>query len=356
MTTMELDQAKQEAFGERLAHITNSAFLGLGLSVGHQTGLFDTLSKLPPATSEQIARAAGLQERYVREWLSAMTVGQIVEYRPADRTYRLPPEHAAFTTTAAGPDNLASFNQFVVLAAGVEQDLIGCFRSGGGVPYPRYERFQKIMAADSGAILDHTLIANIVPLVPGLAGRLAQGIDVVDVGCGSGHAVNLLARQFPASRFTGLDFSAEGIAAARTEALGWGLTNTRFVEQDAALWQAASEFDLATAFDAIHDQAHPRRVLANIARALRPGGTLLMADIAASTNLEDNIEHPFAPALYTLSLFHCMTVSLAHEGEGLGTMWGEQKACELLAEAGFMNVEVKRVDGDAFNNYYLARV
>ena len=80
-----------------------------------------------------------------------------------------------------------------------------------------------------------------------------------------------------------------------------------------------------------------------------------MIDIKASSNLEENLEIPWAPFLYTASTMHCMTVSLALDGEGLGTAWGRQKACELLNEAGFTSVDVKEIDGDAFNYYFVAR-
>ena len=78
-------------------------------------------------------------------------------------------------------------------------------------------------------------------------------------------------------------------------------------------------------------------------------------DIAASSNLEDNIDHPMGPMLYAVSTMHCMTVSLAYGGMGLGTVWGEQKALQMLGEAGFRDVRTEHVEGDVFNNYYLAR-
>ncbi len=355
MTTIELDQTKIETFGADILQIVANSFVGLGLSVGTRTGLFDTLASLPPATSDQIARAAGLQERYVREWLAVMVTGGIVEYDAANQTYHLPPEHAAFTTTAAGPDNLAAFSVFISMMGEVESDVIECFRNGGGVPYSRYSRFQEMMKAESSVVFDNALLPTILPLVPGLVGRLTDGIDVADVGCGSGRAITVMARAFPNSRFVGYDFSTEGIAEARREAADWGLANATFEEADAAKLDLSNRFDLITAFDAIHDQAQPRKVLANIARALRPDGTFLMADIAGSSNLEDNLGNPLRTVMYAVSLFHCMTVSLALDGEGLGTMWGEQKALELLAEAGFTTVDVTQVEGDIQNNYYIAR-
>jgi cyclopropane fatty-acyl-phospholipid synthase-like methyltransferase len=199
------------------------------------------------------------------------------------------------------------------------------------------------------------LLTEVLPLVPGLTARLTAGIDVLDVGCGSGHAINVLATAFPQSRFVGYDLSEEGIATGRREAAELGLTNATLQVVDVARIAEEDHFDLVTAFDAIHDQAEPRTVLANIARALRPGGEFLMVDIAASSNLEDNIEHPMATFLYMISTMHCTTVSLSLDGEGLGTMWGEQVARDLLAEAGFGSVEVKTVDSDPLNNYFVVR-
>lgn len=188
-----------------------------------------------------------------------------------------------------------------------------------------------------------------------MEGRLEAGIDVADVGCGRGVAVMLMAERFPHSRFVGLDFSTEAIEFAQHEAARQGLANARFEVQDAAALGGPPAYDFVTAFDAIHDQAHPRRVLTGIRGMLRPDGTFLMVDIAASSRLERNLDHPLAPFLYTVSTMHCMTVSLAHGGEGLGTCWGEEMARTLLAEAGFGRVHVTRVEGDPLNAYYICR-
>ena len=359
MTTIEqhpaaIDTAAAEQFGERIAAALNEASLALMLSVGHQAGLLDALAELPPSTASHIAVASGLNERYVREWLAAMTAARVVFYDPDAETYELPAEHAACLTRAAGPENLARLAQFIPLMAAVERPLLECFRNGGGVPYSEYGDFHRIMAEESASSHDAGLLREVVPLVSGLEDRLTAGIDVLDIGCGSGHALNLLAAAFPASRFVGYDFSEEGIAVGRREARELGLTNTTFEVVDVAELAEDDEFDLITAFDAIHDQAHPRAVLANIARALRPVGVFLMADIAASSKLEDNLEHPMATFLYMISTMHCMTVSLALDGAGLGAMWGEQKALEMLAEAGFTHVDVKRIEDDPFNSYYVA--
>ena len=350
----EFNPAAAEQFSDRMVGVLNSAAIALMISVGHQVGLFDVMAKLPPCTSQDIATAAGSQERYVREWLGALTTGRVIEHDPGTGTYWLPAEHAACLTRAAGPDNLAHMMQFVPMLAGVEQDVIECFDKGGGVPYSRYPRFHRVMAEDSATVHDAVLVDGILPLVPGLTRRLQEGIDVADVGCGQGHAVNLMARAFPNSRFTGYDFADEAIAAARDEAARTGLTNAEFELRDVAELGVTDAYDLVTAFDAIHDQAHPARVLAGIASSLRNHGVFLMVDVKASSRPHENLDLPWAPLLYTLSTMHCMTVSLALDGAGLGTVWGEQVALTMLGDAGFAHVDLKEIETDPFNNYYVA--
>jgi 2-polyprenyl-3-methyl-5-hydroxy-6-metoxy-1,4-benzoquinol methylase len=352
MTPPIVDQAKADAFAEKLVGIINNGSLALMTSVGHRTGLFDAMASLAPSTSNEIAVAANLKERYVREWLGAMVTGRIVDYDADNGTYHLPPEHAASLTRAARADNIAVFTQYRSVLGGVEDGIVDSFRNGGGVPYSEFPRFQQVMAEDSGLSIGAALVESILPLVPGLIGKLENGIDVLDIGCGSGHAINLMAQAFPRSRCVGYDFSEEAVGVARAEAGQLGITNARFAVRD-VMELEASGYDLVTAFDAIHDQAQPRRVLRSISEALRSDGTFLMQDIAGSSHLHKNLDHPIAPFLYTISCMHCMTVSLALGGEGLGAMWGEEKAQELLTEAGFTRVDVKRLSFDIQNAYYV---
>jgi 2-polyprenyl-3-methyl-5-hydroxy-6-metoxy-1,4-benzoquinol methylase len=355
MSTEALDQNKAEEFAERMLGVLNDGALALMTSIGHRAGLFDAMAGLPPSTSEQIASAANLNERYVREWLAAMVVGGVVEHDPEDGTYHLPPEHAAFLTRAATPDNIAVTAQFIPVLASVEDRIVESFQKGGGVPYSAYTRFHEVMAEDSGQTVVAALTDYILPLVPGLTGRLEAGIDVLDVGCGSGRALNLMARKFPNSRFTGYDFSEEAIARARTAAQKHDTTNVRFEVKDVATLDEEARYDLITTFDAVHDQADPAAVLRGIAAALRDDGVYLMQDIAGSSHLHNNLDHPLGPFMYTVSTMHCMTVSIAQGGEGLGAMWGEEKAKEMLKEAGFGEVEVERLPHDIANSYFVAR-
>lgn len=354
-TPAPIDAAKTEAFAEQLLGMLNQGALALMTSIGHRTGLFDAMALLPPATSNQIATAANLSERYVREWLGAMVTGRVVEYDPTYETYRLPAEHAAWLTRRAAPNNLAVLAQHIGVLAAVEDDIVAVFQQGGGAPYERFHRFHEVMAEDSGQTVVAALLDYILPLAPGLTAALERGIDVLDLGCGAGRALLLLAETFPNSRFTGYDFSAEAIATARQSAADRGLPNLRFAAQDAALLHETACYDLIFTFDAIHDQAQPATVLRNLYRALRDDGLYLMQDIAGSSRLENNLEHPVAPFLYTISTMHCTTVSLAQGGEGLGAMWGKEKAMTMLAEAGFTRVDVHQLAHDPSNYYYLNR-
>jgi ubiquinone/menaquinone biosynthesis C-methylase UbiE len=350
----EAEAAGTADFAERMMHMLNEAALALMVSVGHRTGLFDAMAAMPAATSAEIASEAALDERYVREWLAAMTTGRIIDHDGAAGSFSLPADHAAWLTRAAGLDNLAVLAQYVGLLALVEDQIVDCFRHGGGVPYSAFPRLQAVMAEDTGAVHDATLIDVTLPLVPGLVGRLEHGIDVADVGCGSGHAVNLMAEAFPRSRFTGFDLSDTGLAAARAEADTKGLANVQFDKRDAARLGETAQFDFMTTFDAVHDQARPDLALAGIAQALRPGGVYLCVEFAASSRLSENMDQPLGPFSYTISCMHCMTVSLADGGMGLGAMWGEQKAREMLADAGFDSIEAAHVDGDSANTYFIA--
>jgi ubiquinone/menaquinone biosynthesis C-methylase UbiE len=348
------DALRAARFADRMAEILNGGALSLMISLGHRAGLFDVMDRMDFATSAEIAHQAGLDERYVREWLGAMATGSIVEIDPVRRAYRLPREHAVSITRRAQPFNLAVTAQWIPLLARVEDQVLECFERGGGVPCSAYDRFHELMAEESDQKTVAALVDSILPLVPGAPAALQAGIDVADIGCGSGRAVCALARAFPNSRFTGFDASAQAIARARAEADDGRLANVSFDVRDAADLRFHQAFDLITAFDAIHHMARPDVVLRAIARALRPRGSFLMQEVRATSHVHEDVGHPFAPLLYTVSCMHCMSVSLAAAGAGLGAMWGEQSARRMLAEAGFARVDVHVRQPDPINQYYVA--
>ena len=349
----ELDKKRVQEFARKLFGHYTSGMLSFMIVIGHRTGLFNALAE-GPGTSQEIAARAGLDERYVREWLGAMTTGGIVEYAAGPRTFALPPEHA-LCLTGTSSRNLAATSQVLPMLAGRLEKVTACFRAGGGVPYSEFSPdFTEFQDASWRLLYDGLLVKGFLPAATGLPERLRTGIRVADIGCGTGHAINVMAREFPASTFVGYDFGPEAITRARAEADRMGLTNARFEALDVTQLPPTPKFDLITSFDSIHDQRDPAATLQRIADALAAGGIYFMVEPRAATRIEDNVGNPFAPYLYGFSVLHCMTVSLAEGGTGLGTAWGEELARRMLGEAGFRVVEVVDAPGPQ-NSIYICR-
>ena len=346
----EVDVAAIEEFAGKLVETITGSLLTSLIEIGRRTQLFE-LATAGPATSVELAERGGLDERYVREWLAAMTTAGIFEYNPDERRFWLPAEHAA-VLTGNTYDNLAPV-AYLVSAITRQGDAVArCFTEGGGVPWEAYlPEIHDIMDVLWQPMYRDILVQQILPLAPGLVEKLEAGTRVADVACGSGNSTLALARRFPNSTFVGYDLDAEAVAMARSRA--GELTNVSFEVADAATLTSEEPYGAAFVFLAVHDQARPLEVLTSIRSILEPGGTFLMDEPSISSNLEDNIGNPIASMTYGISLLHCMTVSLAQGGAGLGTGWGEQVARRLLSEAGFGAVEVYDAPGDPGNAIFV---
>jgi SAM-dependent methyltransferase len=356
MTTQEqeLDVAAIENFAMRVGGAYVEGMTVAMIAIGHQVGLFDAAAQ-GRATSAELAARAGLHERYVREWLGAVTTAGIFRYDPASDTYELPIEHA-FVLTGDGASNMATQAKLVTYLCTFIDPVAEHFRAGGGLSYDHYRPgFTSVMDQINRRLYNEALVSTYVPFAEGLSERLTTGASVADIGTGAGHPLNLLAQAFPNSSFVGFDIAPDALGAGTTEAAELSLGNVKFVQRDVAHLDEVAAFDVITAFDSIHDQADPAGVLRGIRTAVKDDGVFLMVDIKASSHLEDNCANPIAPLLYGVSVLHCMTVSLAYDGAGLGTVWGEQVACEMLREAGFSRVEVHEIPQDPFNVVYVCR-
>jgi protein-L-isoaspartate O-methyltransferase len=337
-----MDHDRRRAFADQMITTLTGGALSMLVSVGYRTGLFEAAAR-GPGTSVDLAGRAGLQERYVREWLGAMVTGGFFSYDPASGHYALPAEHAAFLTGDSAA-NVAPMASMLRAFAGALPELERCFVAGGGVAQAAFTPHFEAVGAAAGdtwrRIYDEHLVGGFLGAVPGVRARLAGGARVLDLGCGTGHAVTVAARAFPASQFVGLDINGRLVAMAQAERAQLGLGNAAFVVADAAMLPPRPQFDVITAFDAVHDQHSPQEVLRRARGALAPGGVFIMVDAKFSSHLENNVGHPLAPLCYAISLMYCTTVSLAGGGAGLGAMWGTEMACRMLAEAGFGQVEM----------------
>lgn len=357
--------AHPQPFSQTMVDVLNFGAVNLAMAIGYRTGLFDVLDTFDsPSAVERIAEKSGLNARYIREWMGIMASAGIIELseQNGENLFYLPKEHGDLLTRRAGSSNFGVYTQEIPLLATLAMEsVIEGFYTGKGVGYDRYPRFQAFMSGLAEAKHEQVLIHRFLPSVRkgAILELLRRGIQVCDLGCGEGVATILMAEAFPGSRFVGLDISRDAISNAAEAAGKKGLGNVRFVVADAAALKDAKDlserFDYVTAFDSIHDQTQPLEALQGAHSILAPGGVFSMVDIAARTNLRDNLDHSMAPFLYTVSLMHCLPVGLVDGGAGLGMMWGREQAERMLKEAGFQHVEILEMEHDPFNLHFCCR-
>ncbi|MEE4604316.1 MAG: class I SAM-dependent methyltransferase [Desulfobacteraceae bacterium] len=350
------------SFSEKMIDILNYGAINLAMAIGYRTGLFDVMDTFDsPQNIGDISDQAGLNPRYVQEWLGIMTTAEIVELsqKEDENQYFLPKHCGDLITRRAGNSNLGVYTQEIpLLTTCAMEAVIEGFSSGEGVTYDHYPKFQAFMSQLANAKHRQVLINKFLPSVENsrIVQRLKAGIQVCDLGCAEGVAVILMAESFPQSRFVGIDISSEAIDEARRQTRRQKLENLDFMVLDAADLKNNREmkglFDYVTAFDAIHDQTRPLDVLLGVNHILRLDGRFSMVDIAAKSDLADNLDHPMGPFLYTVSLMHCLPVGLVGGGTGLGMMWGREKAVEMLKEARFQQVQVIEMPDDPFNLHF----
>lgn len=366
------EEESADDFSSRMVDILNASALNVAIGMGSKTGLFEALDAAAqsPLTIEELANAANLNARVVREWLGIVVSGKIVEVQQeldngggsgGGERFWLPAHRAPALCRRGGGSNLSLYCQEIpILTNCVYQEVLDSFTTGAGIPYSKYPPFQDFMNHLANQKHQDTLIQTFLPSIDGMVDRLKEGnMRVMDLGCGQGLAITLLAREFPNSTFVGIDLDQEALAKAQeATANDNDLTNLSFVELDATHIHKhelfAGSFDYVVAFDAIHDLCHPEQVLKGIRDALKPGGVFSMIDIKADSCIHSNKEHPMGPLLYTVSLMHCMQVAMVDGGKGLGMMWGRQQATAMLEEAGFRNIKELDIPNDGFNLHFMA--
>ncbi len=311
-------------------------------ALGDRLGLFATLSTNGPLTSQEMADAAGVNERYAREWLSGMACAGYLEHEPQSGRFTLPKDHATLLADEGGPSFMGGLLQQTPAIFAAFDHVAEAFRGGGGVHQAEYHQgFWEGMQRDSAGLFNHLLVQEWIPAVPDLQRLLEQGALVADIGCGSGLALIRLAEAFPASRFVGYDNFPAQIGRATANVASANLSDRIRIESRSADDGLPETYDVITSFDVVHDASHPARLLGAIRQALNPGGRYVMLEPAAGETLEENYG-PVGAFLYGASIFYCMTTSLAEGGEGLGTAGlPESKVHALATEAGFE--EVRRI-------------
>lgn len=349
------DDARAEAFVGTVLTNFGAAFTGLLTAIGDKLGLFKDLATAGPATSHTLAERTGIDERYAREWLAQMHAVGYLEYDPGSGCYSLPAEHVPALAQERGPVFFGGAHQMLLGLGDALPLLVDAFRSGGGVPQSAYgDDWWDGMARFTASWFENLLLPVWIPAMPDVQAKLEAGCRVADVGCGTGLALVRMAQAFPRSTFVGYDLYAPWIDRARVLAKESGVDDRVTFETRDVSNGLPQQFDVITTFDVIHDAIDPRGILRTIHRALADDGIYVCLDINCSERVEENVG-PLGTAFYGFSVLYCMTTSLAHDGEGLGTCGFHPQLVErYCTEAGFSAVRQLPLE-NPFNNVYEAR-
>ena len=348
---------KNAAALTRQVGVDFGAALAVALAyVGDRLGIFKAMADGAPRTSPQLAASTGLNERYLREWAATMAAAGYLDYHARDETFRLNPAQALVLAHEDNTFFMGGGFQYAVACFRQLPKLVDSFQHGGGVPFSDFggdivEAIERMFRAG----YETWVAPEWIPAVPDIHQRLRDGGEAAEVGCGAGQCLIPVATAYPNSRFFGYDVDQLSIGRAREKAVRAGIANRVACERIAAEdLPFADRFDLVMAFNCIHDMAQPRSALAAIRRIVKPTGAFLWSEAQAGDRLEENLT-PQGRTMYAASTMHCMTVSLAQGGEGLGVVIGEAKARRLAHEAGFTRFERLAVKNPVHQIFVLRR-
>jgi SAM-dependent methyltransferase len=349
------DSAATQAFADRVVNDLVSAMLISMCNLGDRLGLFDNLAKFGPATSAELAARSSLNERYLREWLSALSSAGYLVYDPSSARFAIPPEHIPVLADELAPQFQGGRFQYMLALFQIQDEITRAFRQGGGVSPQAYPQdFWDGSERTAPMWVEHRLIQHWIAAMPDVQAKLEQGIAVADIGCGQGGALIKLAQVYPNSTFTGYDIFEPSVAKAAARAETAGLSDrVRFEARD-VVHGLPELYDFIMTHEVVHDAAVPLGMLQAIRNGLRAGGVYLMKEYNASDRLEQN-GGLLGSFMYSISVLFCMTTSLSSGGLGLGAAGlPEIKVRELCAQAGFSSVQRLAVD-EAFSALYAIR-
>ena len=351
----QLDEGKLHEFVGKMLGDLGGAFSVPTVRLGLRLGLFDALHEGGPATAGELAkRAGGLTERYVREWCLAQAANGYVAYDAAAESFSLSPEQAMVFAVKDSPVYLAGAFDMVAAMIEGEPKVEHVFRTGAGV---RWGDTAGCLFCATGAFFRPGYVNNIMqnwlPALDGVVDRLKAGAKVADVGCGVGFSTLLMAEAFPNSRFVGYDFHEPSIEEARRHAETHGLSDRVSFKAASVKEIQETGFDLATAFDCLHDMGDPRGCARQMRRILKDDGVWMVVEPIAGDRPAENL-NPVGRLYYNASTMVCVPTSLDQEvGEGLGAQAGQAKLSEVIRDGGF--TRVRRATEGPFNMVLEAR-
>lgn len=350
----EPDPAKLETFMHKMVGDMGAAMSGSLVITGYKLGLYPKLAAIGPATSQELADALDLDERYVREWLSAQAASGFVDYDAQSGRFSMNPEQVMALANEDSPVYVAPAFELIASAYIDEPKITDAFQSGAGVGWHEHHEClfrgtEKFFRPGYRA----NLVSAWLPALDGVVEKLLRGGKVADIGCGAGASTIIMARAFPSSHFTGFDYHEKSIARAREAASEEGhLPNLSF-EPATAKEATGTDYDLVCCFDCLHDMGDPVGAARHIREMLKPDGTFMIVEPMAGDTLADNM-NPVGRMYYSASTMICTPGSKAQEvGLALGAQAGEVRLRTVLGEAGF--TRVRRAAETPFNLVIEAR-
>jgi ubiquinone/menaquinone biosynthesis C-methylase UbiE len=331
-----IDQDRLEAFiGKAVGDLT-AGYTGVMVSLGTKLGFYRSMADAGPLSSNEVAKRSGCAERYVREWLNAQAAGGYVAYHATSDTYELHPEQAEVLANEDSPFYIPVAWNVPASMWADEEKTIAAIRSGGGVAWGDHDRR---MACGSAGFFRNGYRANLVPnwlpTLDGVVDRLAEGIEVADVGCGHGFSTLMMAEAFPNSRFHGFDTHAASIQEARKHAEAAGIGARASFALAEATTYPDKQYGLVCFFDVLHDLGDPVAAARHAARVLAPGGTVMLVEPFAHDHTADNMS-PTGQLYYAASTVICCAHAISEGGHMvLGAQAGEARLAEVFRKAGF---------------------
>lgn len=305
------------------------------VQIGECLGLYKTLSENGPLSSSELAAKTGLNERYLREWLSAQAASKYVSYCDTTEKFSMTPEQTFVFANESSPYYLApAFGAAAAFQQNMSQ-VKDAFRSGEGVAWG--DQTQCLSCAVARFFrpgYENHLVQSWLPALDGVVEKLATGGEIADIGCGHGISTIIMASAFPKARVHGFDFHEKSIEHARKHVTEHNLANIDFHIQEAT--DLPGQYDLITLFDCLHDMGDPVGALKTARAALKPGGIVMIVEPMAGDCLKDNL-NPIGRLYYSASTMVCVPTSLAQPiGRALGAQAGEKLLHKMiLEEAGF---------------------
>jgi len=350
---MAVDEGKLNELLGRFVTDLGGSYQAVSAVIGDRLGLYRALLSVMPATPTEVAAAAGIGERYAREWLRGQAAGGYITYDSDAQRFLLTEEQAFALASPDGMQIAAAFHLPVAVSKNAER-ITEAFRTNGAFGWHEhdpslYEGVERFFRPGYVA----NLVPSWIPALDGVEAKLRDGAKVADIGCGHGASTLLLAETYPRSIVTGYDYHDRSIEQARKRAAEAGLPTRVTFEVAAAADYPGTDYDLVAIFDALHDMPDPLTAARHIRESLKPDGTFLLVEPFANDRVEDNI-NPVGRLYYTASTVICVPHSMTEEPRtALGAQAGEAQLAKLLTDAGFSRV--RRAAETPFNLVIEAR-